>query len=69
MKVLTPVKVKVPVPVLIRLVVGVPVLEITPDEWRQALDVNLYCLKVNASGNPIHPLYVSYETEPVRFDP
>ena len=38
-------------------------------EKLQALDVNLYCLKVNASGNPIHPLYVSYETEPVRFDP
>lgn len=35
----------------------------------QDLDVNLYCLKVNNSGNPIHPLYVSYETEPVRFNP
>jgi hypothetical protein len=31
------------------------------------LDNRLYCLKINKDGSPQHPLYVAYETEPMRY--
>ena len=31
------------------------------------LVTNLYCLKVNSSGEPAHPLYLKASLKPVRF--
>lgn len=30
-------------------------------------DIPLHCLKVNNTGEPIHPLYVSFKTKPVPY--
>lgn len=39
------------------------------DQWAKRTIPNLMALKINRDGSPMHPLYVPYETVPVRFNP
>jgi hypothetical protein len=41
--------------------------DLTVGDWLREIGTQLYCLKKNADGSPMHPLYVPYGTKTILF--